>query len=228
MPLRHSLPCCWSRRPSVRRWDGGKEQRGCLLLAWWGCSASSCPGKERGGGHHLASHTPLAGSCCSALHPRAPVPHCSDFSSGNLNLLPTSYGLHSSTCTDSHTVFSYGKPSSHLSPKPAVTPWNFPGRASCRATVVSLSPQEWAAEINVLGLSLCVALHSLLFLQMPSFGEVCKSVSSTDLALITAANMGNHISISNSHWELDLMYSLLEGHKLGHKRQSGKQSSLSD
>lgn len=38
-------------------------------------------------------------------------------------------------------------------PKPAATLWNFPGRRSCRATVFSLSPQEWAAEMKVLGLS---------------------------------------------------------------------------
>lgn len=83
---------------------------------------------------------------------------------------------------------------------PAVTPWYFPGRGNSRTTEVSVSPQGWAAEIDVLGLSQCAVLHSQFFL--PNAGisnRVGKSVTSTDLALLTAANMGNHLSISNSH-----------------------------
>lgn len=56
-------------------------------------------------------------------------------------------------------------------------------------------------------------------------GGVCKSVSSTDLALVTAAPLGNPF-YPQLVFRPSSAYGLLEGQKLRHKRQKGEQTLL--
>lgn len=128
---------------------------------------------------------------CFAAQPssQSPCPALQPLPIRKLHLAAHQPGTQLSIPRGSHTVSEQPCPPLVWKTLTPAVSWYLPGRGSCRAAAVSASPQEWAAVIKVLGSSQQRTVSSFSKSQRFLTDRVCKSVSSTDLALGTAATL---------------------------------------